>query len=507
MQGRTPETPKKQPLLAWALSGVLLLIPVAECALAQNAPRLRAVSGDIRLTDGDRPPGLDYASYPKIAVAAADRIVVVWNAPLLDGDNPDTAFARWFDGDLEPLTPEFQINTLPHQRDSGDTTVTAAVTSEGDILATWVLDGLTNHEENWSNVYARRFRYPQTHVGDGFRVNTTLNNEQIDPVVLCGSDDNSLILWKSTHFGPYDEVVRFQRYQGIDADGPERFLRNRAVTTSGAGLANREGTFYLAWSGHERDESGASVFVARVEADGTLGLPVIVAETRASFPALAELGNGNILVVWRQEVAASEPAGLYSRVLNPNLIPVTGVRPVWVDQAPTERRDKLPRLSASAGGAHAVLVWEVGVRFKTSQDVMAQVLDLLGEPVGAPLMVNAQTNGGQGWSTVAYLSASRVVIGWTTTEHDGPATVPVARLFDVGSVTPLCGDANDDGFLLATDGLACLRAAVGLAACEPCRCDVNVTGSQTAADALLILRASVGLPVALGCPVCEPSAD
>jgi|GEM_PF-1720962 len=406
---------------------------------------------------------------------------------------------------MEPLTTEFQINTLPHQRDSGDTKVTAAVTSQGDVIAAWVLDGLTNREYNWSNVNARQFRYPDAYAGDVFRVNTTVNNEQTNPVVVCGPEQETLILWQAWDLDTNIDVVRFQRYHGIDVDGPEETIRNRPVTTYGTGLSNREGVFYLAWSGRELNDAPRSVFVARLQTDGSLGPPSLVADTNASSPALAELENGNILVVWRQELSANESAGLYARVLNSDLSPITGIQRVWIDQAPMERRDKVPRLSAAPDGKHAVLAWEVGVRGKTSQDIMAQVLDLLGNPVGAPLVVTDETHG-QAWPTVAHLSNSRVVIGWNVFEFDPSATVVVARLFDIGSLAPLCGDANDDGFVLANDGLACLRAAVGLSACTPCLCDVDSTGSQTATDALLVLRSSVGLPAALDCPACEPAS-
>ncbi|MFN2376036.1 MAG: PQQ-dependent sugar dehydrogenase [Candidatus Binatia bacterium] len=65
-----------------------------------------------------------------------------------------------------------------------------------------------------------------------------------------------------------------------------------------------------------------------------------------------------------------------------------------------------------------------------------------------------------------------------------------------------CGDADDNGQVLASDALRTLRSAVGSAACEPCACDVNASGSITAADALQILQFSVGIALALECPPC-----
>jgi hypothetical protein len=63
----------------------------------------------------------------------------------------------------------------------------------------------------------------------------------------------------------------------------------------------------------------------------------------------------------------------------------------------------------------------------------------------------------------------------------------------------VCGDANDDGFITATDALIALRAATGSTTCILARCDVNASGQVTATDALVLLRRSVDDTVVLDC--------
>lgn len=69
--------------------------------------------------------------------------------------------------------------------------------------------------------------------------------------------------------------------------------------------------------------------------------------------------------------------------------------------------------------------------------------------------------------------------------------------------SPVCGDANADGQLLAGDALAALRAAVGSGQCLACLCDVNGSGQVLAGDAQQVLRKAVGQAVSLACPACE----
>jgi hypothetical protein len=66
----------------------------------------------------------------------------------------------------------------------------------------------------------------------------------------------------------------------------------------------------------------------------------------------------------------------------------------------------------------------------------------------------------------------------------------------------LCGDANYNRSVSASDAQAALRVAVGTLAGMDCVVDTNSNGSITAPDALLILRDSVGQQVSLDCPAC-----
>lgn len=88
---------------------------------------------------------------------------------------------------------------------------------------------------------------------------------------------------------------------------------------------------------------------------------------------------------------------------------------------------------------------------------------------------------------------------------DSPLTAEACATTESTTTTttlpPVCGDANADGVLASTDGLAALKAAVGAASrCTPARCDVDSSGEALSSDALRILRKAVGQSVTLNCP-------
>jgi hypothetical protein len=63
----------------------------------------------------------------------------------------------------------------------------------------------------------------------------------------------------------------------------------------------------------------------------------------------------------------------------------------------------------------------------------------------------------------------------------------------------VCGDANSDDRVSATDALITLKTAVGILGCADYLCDVDRSGTTTASDALAILKHAAGQPIELLC--------
>jgi hypothetical protein len=63
----------------------------------------------------------------------------------------------------------------------------------------------------------------------------------------------------------------------------------------------------------------------------------------------------------------------------------------------------------------------------------------------------------------------------------------------------LCGDADGNGSISASDALLALRGAVGTSACPLARCDTDASGVVNTSDSLRILRKSVGIDESLTC--------
>ncbi len=92
-----------------------------------------------------------------------------------------------------------------------------------------------------------------------------------------------------------------------------------------------------------------------------------------------------------------------------------------------------------------------------------------------------------------------------THNHRSPDWQPVVAQEGINSVEcppfVICGDANIDFRIKATDALLILKAAVGQPIpCELVRCDTDDGGKVLSSDAQRVLRRAVGLPAVLNCP-------
>lgn len=472
---------------------------------ASAAPRARPASAELQLSPGGFEKGLGAASSARILTDTAGRVGAAWVARRRDTTPDYTVRFRWFDEYLSPLTDDYRLNLQPHQLDSGDVDPTVALTPQDEVLVGFTTSGLELPDDDDQNVFLRRTAFPTDLVGEELYVNSTRRWSQELPSVAASQSGVWVVVWQNSELGPFDETVRYQRFDDGVPAGSETAIRNVAITHRGQIISSQSGGFYLTWDGRETGGTD-SVYLARLSEDGELGAPVVVGagQTVQTRPQLAELADGSLLLVWRGEKSESADAGVYVQAFTSALVPAGEIVRVWSDLAPTQRRNKGPRIAASPSEMHALVAWEEGDRGEDGERVRLQVVAADGTSVGDPFDPAQSAMGRQLEPDLAYLTADRVVVTWTRQpdRSDLNSLAIAGRLFDVGMLSPLCGDATNDGFLTATDALAALRAAVGLFGCISCLCDVDGSTTQTAVDALAILRSTVGIAVEFRCPSC-----
>jgi len=149
--------------------------------------------------------------------------------------------------------------------------------------------------------------------------------------------------------------------------------------------------------------------------------------------------------------------------------------------------------------ANQIRLYVDGQRVPTASST-GSLVSIIDTP--APFLIGGAVVGGTPTNT--YTGMIDEVRVWNTALSDEDVSFYFQHPWSVNTV--LCGDANRNGSISATDAQVALRAATELGSCLGCICDVNDSGSISTLDALIILKRAVGQNIAMECPVCiEPA--
>lgn len=195
--------------------------------------------------------------------------------------------------------------------------------------------------------------------------------------------------------------------------------------------ARGDGEMVSVWHSTNQAGSGLSLFGQRLDkAGGFLGAEFGVNEQtagRQDSPDAVFLDGGGFIVVWTGPVTDSGPPGIWSRRFGPDGQPTGGDELIYHDP---QHRPQLPRLS-SDGTQTLLVVWEGQDDFPGSTiDIVGLWLDLAGNPLGEPFVVNQFTESAQRYPHVAMSAHGRAVATWASSGQDGDSWGVFARCLD-----------------------------------------------------------------------------
>jgi len=127
-------------------------------------------------------------SYPRLAVAAEEGFVVVWQSDGQDGDGFGV-FGRRFAADGTPLGAEFQVNTYTTADQSRPE---VAADAAGNFVVSWASMG---QDGAGSGIFAQRFSSLAERRGAEFQVNTYTSFAQYLAAVALDPYGNMTVAW------------------------------------------------------------------------------------------------------------------------------------------------------------------------------------------------------------------------------------------------------------------------------------------------------------------------
>ncbi|MEQ8210412.1 MAG: hypothetical protein RH917_11320 [Lacipirellulaceae bacterium] len=239
------------------------------------------------------------------AVATLDdgTFVVAWSGRG-HGDKRGV-FAQWFDSDGEKIGTEVLVN----QTTGGVQSAPQLASLGNSVAIVWQGVGARSGEEDVDGVFLRTFDDQGNPTTDEQRVNSTTEDQQVDPSLAANSDGTLLVAWSSRHQDGSDWGVFAQRF-AMDATSEGGELPVNTTTLGSQQkpsiTALTNGEFQVAYQSRNAEVTNETILSQGFTSAGaTSGVEVQLddgAESLRRDVALAAIPSGGFVAGWASGV-------------------------------------------------------------------------------------------------------------------------------------------------------------------------------------------------------------
>jgi hypothetical protein len=369
---------------------------------------------------------------PLVSVLANGNFVIAWQDASGEGGDASglSVKAQMYHADGTKVGGEFLVNTTT-QGDQNAASIAAL--ANGGFVVSWVDTSGLGGDGSGSSIKAQMFDATGHKVGLEFLVNTTTLNDQDIVSVSALKSGGFVAIWQDNSFLP-DDATRSGSIlaQMFDANG-NKVGGEILVDTKGRNFANDGGTviglsnggFAVSWEASSNvgpDTIDSSIQMQIFDASGKkVGTEFQVNTSDIEYqrdPVMAELSNGDIVVVWKDESEENGDNNDYSvkaQVLDANGNRIGGE---FLVNTTTLGPQQYPAVAALANGAF-IVTWtdDSGLGGDSDGGVKAQIFSLGNAAENTPVKLNLAANvtDRDGSETLA-VSVSNIPVGATLTD-------------------------------------------------------------------------------------------
>lgn len=316
---------------------------------------------------------------------------------------------------------ELRVNTFV----AGDQENPAiAVSPLGTFVVAWESEEQDGEGEG---IYARLYRSGGSASGPEFRVNTTTEDDQINPDVAMDANGGFVVVWESeTNEG---QSIYAQRYNASGQQFNSEFRVNPTVDSENSDPSiaqNRNGAFVVAWAASgvdddvalNADPNSTGVYVQRYDNQGApLDSTIRVNTTTLNAqdnPDVAIQSNGSFIVVWESDGQDGGGSGIFAQRYN-SIGTAIGIE-FQINNVITSNQIN-PVIAVDTVG-NFVVAWESNGQDGSGSGIYARLYDTDGNPRATQFRVNSTTQGDQSEPTIGMDAEGNFTIAWTSQRND-----------------------------------------------------------------------------------------
>ena len=388
----------------------------------------------------------DYQLNQSVTALADGGWLVTWQSYAQDGSGYGIYQQRYSAGG-KAVGAETQVNTTTAS--SQDTSVVTGL-ADGGWLVCW-----TSYDQDGSatGLYQQRYNRAGEAVGTEQRVNSTVEDYQLNASVTSLADGGWLVCWESYAQDGSGYGVYQQRFTAGGLTSGEETRVNTQTTGSqntATVTALADGGWLVSWMAYSEDGLQSDILQQRYS---SAGLPVGTETTVNSSsgtlqesPQTTALLDGGWLVTWHAPQADGNATDIYQQRYAANGNAVAGE--TRVNSTVTDYQLNASTCGLADGGW--LVCWESYNQDGSGYGVYQQRYNAQGIAQGAEVRVNNFTSGSQGTPSVAALPDGGWVVSWTSYGQEDTTSGIFQQRYSaaetpVGTGIPtLTGDQHDN---------------------------------------------------------------
>lgn len=342
----------------------------------------------------------------------------------VDGNDVD------WDGCSDFELGEFLVNTTT----SGfqvDPQVAALI--DGAYVVVWASK---DQDGDLYGVFGQRFGEDGFAVGPEFQVNSEVDDHQEHPVVAPLTGGGFVVAYESWGLDGSGDGVAVQVF-GIDGSKVSNETVVNQVTAADQGnpavTGTADGGFLVAWDGADMDGDWNGIYARKFDALGNLqgdqfGLNAETVGTQ-QLPAVATLGNGDLVAAWQSDGEGSSNAYVRGIIFQGDGTVVAKENP-WNSYLQGEQSS----VTLAPRDEGFVALWQSEGQDNDGLGIIATMFDDSGAAQGIPVLANTYTFGDQRAPAAAWLAGGGYLQAWASKNQDGSDYGIVVRRADAEGI-------------------------------------------------------------------------
>ncbi|MFN6528235.1 beta strand repeat-containing protein [Nostoc sp. ChiSLP03a] len=427
---------------------------------------------------------------PAVAMDADGDFIISWTSNGQDGSGYGV-YAQRYNSTGVAVGGAFQVNT---NTSGNQVNSTVAIDADGDFVISW-----QSQDASGSGIYAQRYNSSGAAIGGEFQVNTSTNNNQVNPTVAMDTNGNFVVSWQSYGQDGSGYGIYAQRYTSAGAAIGAEFKVNTQTANPQYNptiAMDANGDFVISWQSYYQDGSYLGIYAQRYSSAGlAIGNEFRVntyTQGNQFNPTVAMDATGDFVISWQSYGQDESGNGIYAQRYNSSGAAIGGEFKV---NTHTDGNQFNPTVAMDADGDF-IISWTSNSQDGSGDGIYAQRYNSAGVAIGGEFLVNTYTSNSQTNPTIAMDATGDFVISWQSDGQDESGNGIYAQLNNNSGAPPTITPSSASALTYTENATTAIDSGITVSDTDSANlasATVRITSGFTSAEDILAFTNQNGI--------------